>query len=197
MRSLPLSARSGISVWLRAGEHVCSFKPSLREVLRFGRESWLRYGFGRTRRKPRLVAYNEGSVWLEAERVVQETHARDFSWGPRSLPWSNTESVSCLFCFLFVSFLSLCWPETASSKPVIAIFDMSQAHSGWIGEPDDEMLHRFWISDVLPDQWSAYFVKGKSADRWPSVGRPPSWVTIRSESGSVGELAHLNGPDGL
>lgn len=32
----------------------------------FWRESWLRYGFGRTRRRPRPCAYIEGSVWLES-----------------------------------------------------------------------------------------------------------------------------------
>ncbi|KAH8754847.1 hypothetical protein F5883DRAFT_572705, partial [Diaporthe sp. PMI_573] len=135
----------GNSVWLRLCGRVYSFKPSLEDVHFFLRESWLRYGFGRTRRKPRLCAYNEGSVWLEtgergAGRPMQGTFSGVHAHYRRAVP--TIRAAVCLFACLFhyCPFGGPKWHHLARS--IITIVDMSRVYTGWFGDPGDEAPHR-------------------------------------------------------
>lgn len=154
MRPPPLSARYGV-LHVASNMWACLFlQAKSGRCSHFWRESWLRYGFGRTRRKPRLCAYSEGSVWLEtreggAGRPMQGTfsgvhaHYRNAALTARAA----VHLVVCLFCFIPVTSQArngIIYPPWS----IITIVDMSQSHSECLGDPDHEALHHFCFPGV-------------------------------------------------
>lgn len=92
--------------------------------------------------------------------------------------WIELQFV-CLFgCF--VSFSSLCRPEMASSaRSTITIVGMSQTHTGWFGDLDDEALHHLCFPDVDREQRivCACYQKMQRGFMGLLLDSLPSWAT--------------------
>lgn len=117
------------------------------------------------------------------QRMMQEGQCKGLSLGSthhcRSRPGAMDRAAVCLFgCF--VSFLSLCRPEMASSaRPTITIVDMSQARTGWFGDLDDEALHHLCFPDVDREQQIVCACYQKMQRGWMGLllDSLPNWVT--------------------
>lgn len=75
---------------------------------------------------------------------------------------------------------------------------MSQLHSVCIGDPDDEALHQLVFPDTELGQQEGCACQKKVQWRMDNLllDSGPLWVTIWSRGRSIGELAHLDQPDG-